>query len=720
MLMKKSSLYQYRAYSRILAMAALMIIYGIYSCSAYAEEKSELKRLRELVSTMQPGEWLEIPNTSAPLVTRAEHDSIMAAAPKGAFGFWGVVGPSGVFQAWGGAGFDVINHDWYFTGGGHNDYGGNEVYRFSFRTLSWERLTDPSPYDPQTKRPYIGPISRHTYDAVVWWPSTRTLWVGGGSGYLPDGDQQAPLPGIWEFNPETKEWTLHNHKGLPAPTHLIIHPKRDVLWGFFGFGQKGYQREYSTDGSARDVNYGYFGDHMTTANILTAKDEKIYVIDRGAGMNRAITATDGIGRIVLVERWPQDIPHLFNKGVAYDSVHDRFVFWDGSKTIWTWDFSDKKFRSFPTKKSPPSDQSLSNGSFGKFIYISEVNVFAAYGHSRGNVWLYKAAPPEAGTLLDPHIPRAAIGERKFTSIQDAFNAARHGDIVTILPGIWREGATITADNITIEASGAHLKNATVGGKATLVIKGNNILIRGLEVSGMAVSGGNGAAIRQEGKNLTLQEVYFHDGQQGVLAGNNTGSTIIVEDSVFERLGHGGSAHGIYANHIDHLIIRGSKFLSSKGQGHEIKSRAARTTIENSIVASLEGVDSRLIDVPNGGITVIRNNILQMGPKTSNNDMIGIGLEQRGGDGPNHHQWPQNSTLIQGNTIIDDRGRNSRLVHWRDVPEPAVLGNTIVGFSAKQVPPQNTWYGNRHAAGFPAYPCLPRIPPVDANASIRCE
>lgn len=709
----------------ILTMIVLTIIYSIYPHNIYAQkeaantntnEKIKLKQLKKIVATMQPGEWREIPKTSAPLLTRTEYDSSMASAPAGSHGFWGVVGPSGVFRAWGGAGFDDTNYDWYFTGGGHKDYGGNEVYRFNFDTLSWKRLTDPSPYNPETKQPYKGPVSRHTYDAVVWWPATQSLWVGGASGYLPGGDQQSPPQGIWEFDPKMRKWVFHEHKGLPSPTSLIVHPKRNVLWGFFGLGQQGFQREYQTDGSAKVVDYGYFGDHMTSTTLFTAKHDEIYVIDRGGGMNRAITATAGNGRIVLVDRWPQDVQHLYNKGIAYDSVYDRFVFWDGSKTIWTWDIGDKKFRSFQTKVSPPFDESISNGSFGKFIYLHKVDVFAAYGHSKGNVWLYKAAPPEVGTPLDLNVPRSTIGKQAFTSIQASFNAAKNGDTVTILPGIWKEGATITADNVTIEASGAHLKDTAVGGKATLVIQGDNTVIRGLEVSGAAVSGGNGAAIRQEGKNLTLQNVYFHDGQQGVLAGNNSDSTVIVEDSVFERLGYGGSAHGIYINRIDELIIRNSKFLSSKGEGHEIKSRAAKTTIENSIVASLEGVDSRLIDVPNGGVVVIRNNVLQMGSKTANNDMIGVGLEQRGGEGPDYHQWPENSTLIEGNIIIDDRGRDSTLVHWRDVPEPVVLKNIVIGFSKKQVPAGNTWHHDRSTAGLPPYPHLPKILQSDGGAT----
>ncbi|TVR99545.1 MAG: hypothetical protein EA406_03180 [Rhodospirillales bacterium] len=282
-------------------------------------------------------------------------------------------------------------------------------------------------------------------------------------------------------------------------------------------------------------------------------------------------------------------------------------------------------------------------------------------------------------------PRAMIGDQPFPSIQQAFDAAQDGDTVTILPGIWREGATVRAHNLTIEGTGAHLQDTAVGGKAALVIQGDNTLVRGLEVSGVSVPSRNGAAIRQEGRNLTLQNVHFHSSEQGVLAGNNPGSTIIVEDSRFERLGRDGQAHGIYVNRIDALVIRGSHFLRSQDQGHEIKSRATRTTIEYSVVAALDGNDSRLIDLPDGGVNVIRNNVLQQGPNSVNGQLIGVGLELRGGS-----TWPDNNTLIERNIIINDRRHGTNeLVRWRDVTDPEIIRNIIIGLPPAQVAPGNT-------------------------------
>jgi hypothetical protein len=293
----------------------------------------------------------------------------------------------------------------------------------------------------------------------------------------------------------------------------------------------------------------------------------------------------------------------------------------------------------------------------------------------------------------------------YTSIAAALAAAPAGATVRIRPGIYREAAVLRAHRVSVLAEpGARMVGVAAQGKAALVIKGDDATIEGLECSGIWVPDGNGACVRAEGANLTLRRVYFHDSQEGILGGRGR---VVIEDSVFERLGGDaelglGQAHAIYIGHrADELVVRRSRVLASKEEGHEIKSRAKRTFIEDSVVASLDGRDSRLIDVPNGGVVVVRGNVLEKGPSSSNPDMIGIGLE-RGRNSDIDHAV--NSTLIEGNTILYDRADRVRLFRARGVPSPTVTGNTVVGG-----PPYrgggNKWFADRRAAGLPPYPAL---------------
>jgi hypothetical protein len=190
----------------------------------------------------------------------------------------------------------------------------------------------------------------------------------------------------------------------------------------------------------------------------------------------------------------------------------------------------------------------------------------------------------------------------------------------------------------------------------------------------------------------------------LLGGNGL---LVIEDSLFQRLGGDretkiGQAHGIYASQrVTRLELRRNRFLASKEEGHEIKSRARSTLIEDNVIASLDGVDSRLIDIPNGGEVVIRGNVLEIGPNSSNPDLIGLGLE-RGRHPKLDHQV--NNALIENNTIIIDYGGPTRIINVRDFPEPLVRNNVVIGGSP-QPDGGNRWFIDRRAAGLGPYPAL---------------
>ncbi len=150
-----------------------------------------------------------------------------------------------------------------------------------------------------------------------------------------------------------------------------------------------------------------------------------------------------------------------------------------------------------------------------------------------------------------------------------------------------------------------------------------------------------------------------------------------------------------------MAIADSLFLASQGEGHEIKSRAAQTTIERSVIASQDGVDSRLIDAPNGGELPVTDSLLAQGPNTSNGDAIGFGLEV----GPGFH--PVDRVVLRNNLILLERAGPNRLLHLRGDKVPTdVSGNVIVSRDQTADDGTNQVFRDRQAAGLPAYPALP--------------
>ncbi|MET0012488.1 MAG: hypothetical protein ABW088_02425 [Sedimenticola sp.] len=286
----------------------------------------------------------------------------------------------------------------------------------------------------------------------------------------------------------------------------------------------------------------------------------------------------------------------------------------------------------------------------------------------------------------------------FSSLKKAVSTLRDGQTLEIGEGVYKEPLVLTQNDVTIKGVGhVVIDGVAARGKAAIINKGNNNRIENIECRNIKVKDRNGACIRHAGKNLTVSHVYFHDSESGILTHRKAGITI-VENSRFERLGRSGSAHGIYAAG-DHLIIMKSLFLAAQDQGHEIKSRTKKTYIKDSVIASLSGKDSRLVDISNGGELLIENSILQQGRASANQDAIGYGLE-----GIKH---TENSIHLKDNLILLERSSSNILVHTRGNGIESVFDNNIVvSEEAVKMNGFNIQFSNREEAGLPEYPKLP--------------
>lgn len=309
-------------------------------------------------------------------------------------------------------------------------------------------------------------------------------------------------------------------------------------------------------------------------------------------------------------------------------------------------------------------------------------------------------------------PDAMALDCDYNSIARAAEVAEAGDTLVLRPGTYREAAVLKADNLRLRAEpGAHMVGVAVENKAALVVKGDNTVIEGLECSGISVSSGNGACVRAEGLNLTLRGVHFHDSQEGILGGHGR---IVIEDSLFEHLGGDretgiGRAHGIYiGRNAEEFILRRSRILASKEEGHEVKSRALRTVIEDNVIASLNGVDSRQIDIPYAGEVVIRRNVIQKGPRSSNAQFIGIGLEL-GRDPEFEAAYAKAPARIEDNLFINDYPSIARLVKVENAEPAEVVNNTVVGMQPEDLG-DNAWSPTRRSAGLAPFPSVPAAPP----------
>lgn len=222
--------------------------------------------------------------------------------------------------------------------------------------------------------------------------------------------------------------------------------------------------------------------------------------------------------------------------------------------------------------------------------------------------------------------------KSFSTPSQVSTLVSSGDTVEIDAGVYNDDvAKWTANNLLLKGVGgmAHLKSNgnSYGGKAIWVIGGNNTRVEYIEFSLCTCTSHNGAGIRQEGRNLYVSHCYFHDNEDGILAGTVNPSTIIIEYSEFGYNGYGdGYTHNLYINNLDTLIFRYNYSHHAK-VGHELKSRAhVNIILYNRFSDESTGTASRSIDMPNGGTAYLIGNIIEQGPQTQNANIIGYGLE----------------------------------------------------------------------------------------------
>ena len=263
----------------------------------------------------------------------------------------------------------------------------------------------------------------------------------------------------------------------------------------------------------------------------------------------------------------------------------------------------------------------------------------------------------------------------YTSPSEAAAKAKDGDHIEIAPGTYIDCAVWRANNLVIEGTGPGvvITDKTCQGKALFVITGNDTTVRNLTLTRARVADMNGAGIRQEGRNLTVDGVKFIDNQDGILGASSPQSTVIIRNSDFERNGicAQSCAHGIYFNELALLRVEHSRFFETR-QGHHIKSRAARTEVIGCDISDgPNGTASYLIDVPNGGSVLVRDSTLEKGPKAENHTAaIAIGEESI--------TQPTEKIFIENNTLRNDNEHQTAFV-WNATATPAILkGNKLSG------------------------------------------
>jgi hypothetical protein len=256
-----------------------------------------------------------------------------------------------------------------------------------------------------------------------------------------------------------------------------------------------------------------------------------------------------------------------------------------------------------------------------------------------------------------------------------------GDTVEIEAGNYNDITVWTKNNIIIKgvgsrphfsANGVNIPNQ----KAIWVIQGDNCIVDNIEFSGADVSSNNGAGIRSEGINLTVNNSYFHDNEMGILTANDERSTIIIENTEFHDHGksNGGMSHNIYIGQCEKFILKNS-YSHHAWHGHNVKSRAENNYIlYNRIMDEETGSSSYLLDLPEGGRSYVIGNLFHKGVNAENpNAAISYASENLNGE--------FQELYVSGNTFVNERSNGGGIRYVNGDPKLKIVNNIFLDFTS---------------------------------------
>jgi hypothetical protein len=270
-------------------------------------------------------------------------------------------------------------------------------------------------------------------------------------------------------------------------------------------------------------------------------------------------------------------------------------------------------------------------------------------------------PVQAATLqVGPGAP--------YAQPSTAIAAAHDGDTVLIAPGTYFDCAIVGRNDLTIAGSGPGatvLTDKPCAGKASLVVNGHDVTVRNLTLTRIRVPDGNGAGIRAEGGNLTVDHVDFVNNQDGILAASQPAATLIVRDSTFSQNGvcDPGCGHGIDAGRLKLLRIEHSIFQQARGGDH-IRSLAQTTELLGNRLEDSGGHMTGPLVFLNDSNLTLQDNTVTAAPGAAKRPgmVLAVGEvstlvvrgnslhEAAGQDVPLLRNWTGQTAEAEGNTV----------------------------------------------------------------------
>lgn len=352
----------------------------------------------------------------------------------------GITGFPAIMNAWSGGAFDEVGDRLIIWGGGHADYGGNEVYAFRLSNLTWTRLSDPPTNAIITGSAATEPLgyyatsvggstpdmtqprARHTYNFLQCYQGK--MYVAGSYAQYWSAAHQLMNTDI--FNLTTNTWS----QGMSIPlTGLSYNNATCVdssgnLWATVGSGS-GWLHRYNiasntwyahqSSGGPPAEQY-LFGSSYATAEYHPPTN-RMYAF--GQSICAYLPLDTGNPAIQLVNVTPSGassaIMNAVAPGIAYDPTTELFVCWAGGSDVYTFDPITAAFALVTLDGSNSVTPSAADirGTYGRFKYSPTSNVFVGVNATNENVFLFKMSADSGSAVETQRSARISHNTTKF-------------------------------------------------------------------------------------------------------------------------------------------------------------------------------------------------------------------------------------------------------------------------------------------------------------------
>lgn len=334
-----------------------------------------------------PG-WHELPDTRV-----RPHCPSDATYPN----LHGGSGCAGV-TAYSGGIFDTVGNRLLIAGGGHNDWGGNEVYALDLDTAVLARLNLPS-YPVRDGCVFGGtnadgrPVARHTYNHLAFLPeigASGTMFLYGGSLWQCGNFSQDS----WTFDLASLSWTARPSAATPRGSFAVGVARDRVsgllyardeynLWSYDPVAHAWSKRSNDNDLAVEAYKGAVIQPNLRRYYFYVSGTRTLHGYD--------ISAATGL---LTLQSVPAPTCAFMDRdaiGWSWDEDLNRIVAWHGSDTIWLLDAATATC----TTRAVPGGPTARPWIYGRFGYSPTSNVHVSCNGIDDNCFILRLVDEDA-------------------------------------------------------------------------------------------------------------------------------------------------------------------------------------------------------------------------------------------------------------------------------------------------------------------------------------